>query len=627
MGPVSLRPSTRNELTGNLLSIINYHPASPRIPRAPFCLGETPDLWDKLFNQIDLCYSFHRIVRAEYGGESELHVAAHNYRTNRTLDPALPDPQRLLPYEKALRNLIVMMFACYVDVFECHSSRVGHRTILVWECLRVAQGLGRYHRFVKRGESRDWTLKPLIPNDDARWNFSTAMTALGDARDPTYTHPLLLGQYFDQVYHQGRFPGELPKRQPGQATEITQERYDREMTEILDRLCSFNDPNFRSSKVLPPTSLVNPEIILPPAEYWQILSMKSGIARDPIHPPVATFESDGALARVDIMPGTPIPARTHDDPDNVDYESLYGVYYDDKGNLIPEYEDEMPDLEGAPRGDATPVSTDTEQARYMDHLSLTSPHITGTLQPKDLKVQLSTSSSGEVRKVRPVFPLPPKFDQPTEQINIKDLVSDISRQVTQSVVGQLAGLGSSEAKADSNIRQALAAARKREPTTAASRTDNIQAILRAAKAGGLKASAPGRATQTTCGPPVAPVQPQQEQDTALRGHLGRWDPDPLGLQADITAQQRERGRERRTGSAKQRSGSRPQDEAKRGRQTLSSDDSEPGIDWTKNKIGPALPKSPMKSSHFPSSGRSNTQPAARYSQSRPDRPEREEGKG
>ena len=306
--------------------------------------------------------------------------------------------------------------------------------------------------------------------------------------------PLVLGHYFDQVYHQGRFPGELPKRRPGQATEITQERYDREMAEIRDRLRSFDDPNFRSSKILPPTSLVNPEIILPPAEYRQILAMKSGITRDPIHKPVATFEADGAQARVDIAPGTPIPARTHDDPDDVNYESLYGVYYDDEGNLIPEYEDEIPDLENVPRGDATPeskVSTDTEQARYMDHLSLTSPHITGTPQPRDLKVQLSTSSSGEVRKVRQILPLPPKFDQPAEQINIKDLVSDISRQVTQSVVGQLAGLSSSEAQADSNIRQALAAARRREPTATTSKPDNIQAILRAAKAGGLKAPTSG----------------------------------------------------------------------------------------------------------------------------------------
>ena len=348
MGPISLRSSICNKLTGNLLSMIDYHPASPRIPGAPFCLGETPDLRDTLFNQIDLRYSFHRIVRAEYGGEQALHQVVHNYWTNRALDTTLPDQKRLLPYEKALRNLVVLMFGHYMDVFECHSSRFGHCTILMWECLQVAQGLGWYHQFVKRGESRDWTVQPPIPNDNARWDFSTALTLLGDARDPTYAHPLVLGHYFDQVYHQGRFPGELPKRWLGQATEVTKELYDREMSEVCDRLRSFNNPNFRNCKVLPPTSLVNPEIILDLTEYQQILAMKSGITRDPIHEPVALFEADGAQARVDIVPGTPIPARSHDDPDNVDYELLYGVYYDDEGNLSSEYEDEIPDLENVP---------------------------------------------------------------------------------------------------------------------------------------------------------------------------------------------------------------------------------------------------------------------------------------
>ena len=351
-----------------------------------------------MFNNLDLCYSFHRIVRAEYGGQQQLHVAAQNYRTNRALDTTLPDPQRLIPYEKALRNLVVLMFGHYVDVFECHSSRFGHRTILMWECLQVAQGLGRYHRFIKRGETRDWTAKVPIANDDARWDFSTAMSLLGDARDPTYAHPLVLGHYFDQVYHQGRFPGELPKRRPGQAKEITQELYDREIAEICARLRSFDDPGFRNCKVLPPTSLVNPEIILEPAEYRQILDMKSGITRDPIHVPVAQFETDGAQGRVDIAPGIPMPNRPRDDPDDIDYESLYGVYYDDEGNLIPEYVDEIPELEDTPRGDETPaskVSTDTEQAGHLGHLSLASPYHPGAPDPRDLKVQLSTSSSGE----------------------------------------------------------------------------------------------------------------------------------------------------------------------------------------------------------------------------------------
>ena len=259
--------SDQHELTGNLLSMIDYHPASPRIPGAPFCLGETPDLQDTLFNKLDLRYSFHRIVRAEYGGQQELYRVAQNYRTNRALDPTLPDSQRLIPYEKALCNLIVLMFGHYIDVFECHSSWFGHRTILAWECFQVTQGLGRYHRFIKRGKTQDWTTKVPIADDDVRWDYSTVLSLLGDARDPTYAHPLALGQYFDQVYHQGRLLGELPKRWPGQAKEITRERYDREVDEICARLCSFDDPGFRNCKILPPTSLVNPEIILEPAEY------------------------------------------------------------------------------------------------------------------------------------------------------------------------------------------------------------------------------------------------------------------------------------------------------------------------------------------------------------------------
>ena len=135
---MSLPTPDRHELTGDLLSLINYLPASPRIPGALFCLGETPDLRDTLFNKLDLRYSFHRIVKSKYGGQKELHQAALNYRVNWTLDTSLPDGQRQILYEKALRNLIVLMYSHYIDVFECHSSQFGHRTILVWECLQVA---------------------------------------------------------------------------------------------------------------------------------------------------------------------------------------------------------------------------------------------------------------------------------------------------------------------------------------------------------------------------------------------------------------------------------------------------------------------------------------------------------
>ena len=361
MGPVSLPTSDRHELTRDLLSTIDYHPVPSRIPGVPFCLGETPDLRGTLFNKLDLRYSFHRIVKAEYGGQKELHQAALDYQENWALDTTIADRHRKIPYEKALRNLVVLMFGHYIDVFECYSSRFGHRTILIWECLQVAQGLGRYHRFIKRGETRDWTAKLPIADDDARWKFSTAMSLLGDARDPTYAHPLALAQYFDQVYHQGRFPSKLPTRRPGQAKEITREVYDREVDEICAQLRSFDDPGFRNCRILPPTSLRNPEIILEPEEYQQILAMKAGISEDPILPAVAEFEADGAQGWVDLAPGIPLPDRPREDPDDVDYESLYG-------NLIPEYMDEIPALEDTTPGHETPasgISTNTEQAGHL----------------------------------------------------------------------------------------------------------------------------------------------------------------------------------------------------------------------------------------------------------------------
>ena len=118
------------------------------------------------------------------------------------------------------------------------------------------------------------------------------------------------------------------------------------------------------------------------------------------------------------------------------------------------------------------------------------------------------------------------------------------------MVGQLTGLSPVDAQADIDIRQALAVTRQKEPTAPVIQPDNIQAILRAAKTGGLKAQTPALAVLAGSGEPAAPAKPHQEPEVIQRGRPGHWNPDPLGLQADITAQQqqRERGREQRTGS-------------------------------------------------------------------------------
>ena len=289
---------------------------------------------------------------------------------------------------------------------------------------------------------------------------------------------------------------------------------------------------------------------------------------------------------------------------------------------IVDNEEEIPELEDNAPGHATPasrISTNTEQAGLMGQLNMVSPYHPGAPDPKDLKVQVTTSSAGEVRKVRQVTPLPPKFDQAPERFNITQLVSQVSREVTQSVVSHLTGLDPAETQEDLYIREALAASRK-EPAATITKPDNIPAILRAMRTGGSGDQTRTRAIPAACGQPVAAVRPQPEPELPPRGRPGRWNPDPLGLQADITAQQqqKDRGRERRTGSAKRRSGSRPRDDVKRGRQTPSSDEaSEPAIDWGNNKIGPRTPKSPARTSRISAHLRGNSRPASRHTQTRP----------
>ena len=47
-----------------------------------------------------------------------------------------------MSYEKGLRNLVVFLFAHYIEAFEIHGALQVHRAILALECLTVADELG-----------------------------------------------------------------------------------------------------------------------------------------------------------------------------------------------------------------------------------------------------------------------------------------------------------------------------------------------------------------------------------------------------------------------------------------------------------------------------------------------------
>ena len=271
MAPVS-GPSyrDRDELTGEgIVNIISHWLASQRTCwyDAHICLGETRT---STLNRFDLCYSFKMLCRAEYGGTHQLHIAVKNYARNYTYTTRIHQ-NRWITYERALRNLMVLMFSHFVHQLENSRSLKGHQTIIVHECLQVVAALGRYHRWQRRvnlqeisSENADWNKIPKVAKDNFQHKYSPALTLLGNAQNPAFAHPKLLRRCYDNVYHNGRFIGDLPARGKLPTVEQSKKVYTQEYQEVVARVENSLDLTEESpSYSMVQTSLVNPDIVLP----------------------------------------------------------------------------------------------------------------------------------------------------------------------------------------------------------------------------------------------------------------------------------------------------------------------------------------------------------------------------
>ena len=167
MAPVSgPRYRDQNELTGEgIVNIISYLPSSQKTHwhNARICLGENRTL---ALNRLDLCYSFKTLYHVEYSGTCQLHITAKNYEWNYPLSTGLHQNRRIT-YERALRNLTVLMFSHHVHLLENSRSLEGHRTLVVHECLNVVATLGCYHRWQCR-------VSPQEKSENADWKQGTA---------------------------------------------------------------------------------------------------------------------------------------------------------------------------------------------------------------------------------------------------------------------------------------------------------------------------------------------------------------------------------------------------------------------------------------------------------------------
>ena len=358
MAPVlSPRYRDRDELTGGgIVNIISYWLANQRTLwyDAHICLGETRT--DTL-NCFDLCYSFKMLCQAEYGGTHQLHLAVKNYMCNYSLFARLHQNQ-WIPYERALRNLTVLMFSHYMHQLESSRSLEGHWTLMVHECLQVTAALGRYHRWQhwvshqEKSENTDWNKVPAVAKDDFWHKYSPALTLLGNTQNPAFTHPKLLRCCYDNVYHNGQLIGDLLARGKPPTEDQSKKIYTQEYQEVVARIENILDLTEESlSYSIIPTSLVNSDIVLPHRLFREC----RGLPEIPpgCNPEPREYEMDGARGLVDLDWSQHMPIFH---PDDIDWDPQFIQYPFQEGDNYEDDDEEDMEVESRLLGGASDAS-------------------------------------------------------------------------------------------------------------------------------------------------------------------------------------------------------------------------------------------------------------------------------
>ena len=168
-------------------------------------------VWSRLLSGGALdCYSYSCVLypqvhgdgSIEFGGLNELADAADNYHNNINKLYGNFD-EFTLTVKKVMRNIVVSMYAHYIDLWSINGACVGHHALLMRLMLEFTFIYGRYCR-------REWQLKHFNPPvDDPRLSikalmksdeteicradmfrmFKTGMDIMGDADSTLYAEP------------------------------------------------------------------------------------------------------------------------------------------------------------------------------------------------------------------------------------------------------------------------------------------------------------------------------------------------------------------------------------------------------------------------------------------------------
>ena len=337
---------------------------------------------------------------------------------------------------------MVLMFSHYMHQLESSGSLEGHQTLMVHECLQVAAALGWYHQWQhqvshqEKSENTDWNKVPAVAKDDFQHKYSVALTLLGNAKNPAFTHPKLLRRCYDNIYHNGQLIGDLPARGKPPTEDQSKKIYTQEYQEVVARIENILNLTEESpSYSIIPTSLVNPDIVLPHRlfqEHRGLPEISPGNNPEP-----REYEMDGAWGLVDLdwSQCTPI---FH--PDDIYHDPWFSQYPFQEGDDYEDDDEEDMEVESWPPGGAGDASMapPTNTRRTYQRLPVTysfesaqtlgSPRSTHTDTDTAMEMGgLSMAPRGpDLRRVAPRAGVPPVAQG---DMSTPDLAASVARGV------------------------------------------------------------------------------------------------------------------------------------------------------------------------------------------------------
>ena len=214
----------------------------------------------------------------EFGSLKELTDAANNYHAN--INKLYGNFDKFtLAVDKVVRNIVVSMYAHYIDQWPINGTCVGHQALLMWSMLEFAFIYGRYccrERHLKcfnpMADDPHLSVDALMKDDeeeiwrmDMFYMFKTGMDIMGDANSALYAETSLMAQVYDMMYTGARDIGLLPLRLCKTKKEMG-EVYQQERMELLRKILSYKDCRKVDCGIVVPTCLRMLTLVLPTSE-------------------------------------------------------------------------------------------------------------------------------------------------------------------------------------------------------------------------------------------------------------------------------------------------------------------------------------------------------------------------